>query len=60
MVQSMFVFLSEGLHAFSAAPRAPIELICVFPCGITMGDTTQIPMWYYTPTYAEWVRRTDF
>jgi hypothetical protein len=48
-IQSMFVFLSEGVACFPALrPLVPIELLCVFACGITMEDTTQTSMWYYT------------
>jgi hypothetical protein len=54
MIQSMFVILSEGLHAFQrSAPWVSIELLCVFACGITIEGTTQTPMWYYIPTLAE-------
>ena len=51
----MFVFLSEGAACFpAAAPWVPIELLCVFACGITIEGTTQTPMWYYMPTLAGW------
>jgi hypothetical protein len=55
--QSMFVFLSEGAPRFSALrPLDLIELLCVFACGITIEDTTQTSMWYYTQYAQQQVR----
>jgi hypothetical protein len=51
MNESIFVFLSEGASLFPALRSCVlIEQLCVFACGITIEDTTQTPMRYYTPT----------
>jgi hypothetical protein len=50
MNQSIFVFLSEGAALVPALRSlcVPIDLLCVFACEVTIEDTTQTPMWYYT------------
>jgi hypothetical protein len=45
-----FPFRRRFALSSAAAPWVLIEQLCVFACGVTIEDTTQTPMWFYTRT----------